>query len=48
MTYKTRAMATYHADTGCPLDRDLGILTEDPEHADIDNETPTPQMPKLP
>ena len=35
-TYKTHAMATHHGDAGCPLDRSLDILTEDPEHADID------------
>ena len=29
-------MATGHGGAGCPLDRGLHILTEDPEHADID------------
>ena len=33
------AMATHHRGAGCPLDRGLDILTEDPEHADIDNES---------
>ena len=37
-TYKTHAMATCHRGAGCPLDRGLDIL--DPEHADIDNESP--------
>ena len=32
-------MATCHGGTGCPLDRGLDILTEDPEHADIDNDS---------
>ena len=32
-------MATYHRGTGCPLDRGLDILTEDPEHTDIDNDS---------
>ena len=32
-------MATCHGGTGCPLDRGMDILTEDPEHADINNET---------
>ena len=31
-TYKTHAMATCHGGAGCPLDRGLDILTEDPEH----------------
>ena len=30
-------IATHHGDAGCPLDRGLDILIEDPEHADIDN-----------
>ena len=38
-TYKMHAMATHHGGTGDPLDRGLDILTEDPEHADIDNES---------
>ena len=37
-TYKMHAMATHDRSTGCPLDRGMDILTEDPEHADIDNE----------
>ena len=32
-------MATYHGGTECPLDRSMDIHVEDPEHADIDNET---------
>ena len=32
-------MATCHRGTGHPLDRGLDILAEDPEHADIDNES---------
>ena len=38
-TYKTHTMATYHGGAGCPLDRGLDILAEDPEHADIVNES---------
>ena len=38
-TYKTHAMATHHGGAGCLLDRSLDILTEDPEHADIDNDS---------
>ena len=38
-TYKTHAMATHHGGTGCCLDRGSDILTEDPEHADIDSES---------
>ena len=38
-TYKTHAMATYHRGIGCPLNRSLDILTEDTEHADIDNDS---------
>ena len=38
-TYKTHAMATHHRGAGCPLDRGIDILAEDPEHADIDNES---------
>ena len=30
-------MATHHEGAGCPLDRSLDILTEDPEHANIVN-----------
>ena len=36
-TYKTHTMATCHGGTGCPLDRVLDILTEDPEHTHINN-----------
>ena len=32
-------MATHSGGAGCPLDRGLDILTEDIEHADIDNDT---------
>ena len=32
-------MDTHHGGVGCHLDRGLDILTEDPEHADIDNES---------
>ena len=38
-TYKTHAMATHHGGGGHPPNRGLDILTEDPEHADIDNES---------
>ena len=38
-TYKTHAMATCHGGAGCPLDRGLDILTEDPEHADLNNDS---------
>ena len=38
-TYKMHAMATHHGGAGCPLDRGLDILTDDPEHADIDNDS---------
>ena len=38
-TYKTHTMATCHRGTGCPLVRSLDILTEDSEHADIDNDS---------
>ena len=33
------AMATCHRGAGCPLDRGMDILAEDPEHADVDNES---------
>ena len=36
-TYKMHAMATCHRGRGCPLYRGLDILTEDLEHADIEN-----------
>ena len=38
-TYKMHAMATHYRGAGCPLDRDMDIHGEDPEHADIDNES---------
>ena len=38
-TCKTHAMATCHGGTGCPLNRGLYGLTENPEHADIDNDS---------
>ena len=38
-TYKTHTMATQHGGAGCPLDRSLDILAEDPEHADINNDS---------
>ena len=38
-TYKMHAMATHHRGAGCLLDKGLDILTEDPEHADIDNDS---------
>ena len=31
-------MATHHRGAGHPLDRGLDVLTEDPEHVDIDND----------
>ena len=33
------AMATHHGGRGCPLDRGIDLHAEDPEHADIDNES---------
>ena len=36
-TYKTHTMTTHHGGAGYPLDRGLDILTEDPEHTDINN-----------
>ena len=36
--YKMHAMATCHGGAGCPLDRGLDILIEDPEHTNIDND----------
>ena len=38
-TYKTHTMATCHRGVGHPLDRSLDILTEDPEHTDINNDS---------
>ena len=32
-------MATHHGGTGCLLDRGMDIHSEDPDHADIDNES---------
>ena len=32
-------MATHHRGAGCPLNRGLDILTEDPEHADMNNDS---------
>ena len=32
-------MPTHHRGAGCPLDGDMDIHAEDPEHADIDNES---------
>ena len=39
MTYKTHTMATHHGGTGCPVKKSLDILTEDPEHASINDST---------
>ena len=36
---KTCVMATHHGCTGCSLDSGLEILTEDPKHTDIDNDS---------
>ena len=38
-TYKMHAMATHLGGEGYPLDRGLFILTEEPEHANIDNDS---------
>ena len=38
-TYKMHAMATHHAGAGHPLDRSFDIPAEDPEHADINNDS---------
>ena len=35
--YKMHAMATHQEGAGCPWERGLDILTEDPEHTDINN-----------
>ena len=32
-------MATHYGGTGCTLDRGMDILTKDPEHTDIHNES---------
>ena len=32
-------MATHHRGVDCPLDRGLGILTDDPGHADVNNDS---------
>ena len=37
--YKTHTMTTCHRGTGCPLDRDINLNTEDPEPTDINNES---------
>ena len=37
--YKTYTVATHHGGEGCPQDRGLDALTEDPEHADIDSDS---------
>ena len=37
--YKMHTMATHHRGAGCPLDRGIDIHTEDPEPADIHNES---------
>ena len=37
--YKIHTMATHHGGTSHPLDRGLDILTEDPQHADIDSKS---------
>ena len=36
-TYKMYTMATHHEGAGCPMNRVLDILTEDPEHTYINN-----------
>ena len=38
-TYQMHTMAAHHGGTGHPLDRGMNILTEDPEHTDINNES---------
>ena len=38
-TYKMHTMTTHHGGAGCPLDRGLDILAEDPEHIGIDNDS---------
>ena len=38
-TYETHTMATHHGGAAHPLDRSLDILTEYPEHTDIDNDS---------
>ena len=35
--YEAHAMATHNRGTGCALDRGMDILTEDPEHTDIND-----------
>ena len=37
--YNTHHMATCHRGEGCPLDRGIDLSAEDPEPADIDNES---------
>ena len=38
-TYKTHIMGTCNGGADCPLARGLDILPEDPEQANIDNES---------
>ena len=38
-TYKTHTMATYYGGKGWPLDNGMDIHADDPEHADIDNDS---------
>ena len=37
--YKTHAMATHHGGTGCPLDRDINLITDKTTGTDNDNES---------
>ena len=37
--YKIHTMATCHGGAGCPLDRCINLHAEDPDPADIDNES---------
>ena len=48
--YTTYTMVTHHRGAGCPLNRGLDILTEDTEHANIDNDNDSTHswMPQLP
>ena len=39
LLYHIHTMATHHGGTGHPLNRGLGILTEDTEHADINSDS---------
>ena len=47
-TYKTHTIATNHGGAGCLLNRGMDIHTEDPECADIDNESTHSSNPQLP